>query len=80
MMLGAQILIVIGAHREGLGRAGLFAALVTPFAILIFPSSGTSYAMRHDTGCTALRTLTRGHPEDTFVVRATGRSRVRAKD
>src|SRR5215467_1602450 len=31
----------IGAHREGMGRAGLFAALATPFTILIFPSTET---------------------------------------
>jgi hypothetical protein len=45
MMLGAQLLIVIGAHREGMGRAGLFAALATPFTILIFPNPGSSSVM-----------------------------------
>jgi hypothetical protein len=35
MMLGGQLLIVIGAHREGMHGAGLFAALATPFIILI---------------------------------------------
>ena len=35
MLLGGQLLIVFGAHREGMHRAGLFAALATPFIILI---------------------------------------------
>jgi hypothetical protein len=35
MMLGGQLLIVVGAHWEGMHRAGLFAALATPFIILI---------------------------------------------
>ena len=35
MMLGGQFLMVIGAHRAGTGRARIFAALATPFIILI---------------------------------------------
>ncbi len=35
MMLGGQLLIVVGAHREGMHGAGLFAALATPFIMLI---------------------------------------------
>ena len=35
MMLGGQLLIVVGAHWAGMHRAGLFAALATPFIILI---------------------------------------------
>jgi hypothetical protein len=38
MMLGSQLLLVIGAYREGMGRAGLFAAMATPFILLIYPS------------------------------------------
>jgi hypothetical protein len=45
LMLGAQFLMVIGAYREGVGRAGLLAALALPFTILIYPSTGTSRAM-----------------------------------
>jgi hypothetical protein len=37
MVLGAQLLMVIGAHREGMDRAGLFAAVATPFTIFLFP-------------------------------------------
>jgi hypothetical protein len=40
LMLASQMLLVIGAHREGMGRAGLFAALATPFTLLIYPSAG----------------------------------------
>ena len=40
IMLGCQLLLVIGAYREGMGRAGIFAAMVTPFLIWILPSSG----------------------------------------
>jgi hypothetical protein len=41
MMLACQLLLVIGAHREGMGRAGLFAAMATPFTLLIYPSGST---------------------------------------
>jgi hypothetical protein len=40
MMLGCQLLVVVGAHHEGMGRAGLFAAMATPFILLIYPSGG----------------------------------------
>ena len=40
LMLGSQLLLVVGAHREGMGRAGLFAATATPFILLIYPSGG----------------------------------------
>jgi hypothetical protein len=53
MMLGAQLLMVIGAHREGMGRAGLFAALATPFTILIFPTSGGRGIIRNSPTYTA---------------------------
>jgi len=53
MMMGAQFLIVIGAYREGMGRAGLIAALATPFTILIFPTSSTSRTHLHDAVRTA---------------------------
>jgi hypothetical protein len=54
MMLGAQLLMVIGAYREGMGRAGVLAALATPFTILIFPTSGNRYATSmHDPVYTA---------------------------
>ena len=36
--LGAQLLIMIGAHREGVGWAGILGALSTPFLFLILPS------------------------------------------
>jgi hypothetical protein len=42
MILGAQLLIVIGGHREGMDRASVFAALATPFIFLIFPSDSYS--------------------------------------
>lgn len=35
MMMGCQILVVTGAYLEGLGRAGVLAALATSFTILI---------------------------------------------
>lgn len=35
MLLGGQLLIVIGAHRGGMHRAGLFAVMATPFVILM---------------------------------------------
>jgi hypothetical protein len=35
MILGGQLLIVIGGYREGMGRAALFAAVAAPFIILI---------------------------------------------
>lgn len=35
MILGGQLLIVIGGYREGMGRPALFAAVATPFIILI---------------------------------------------
>src|SRR5215472_6861905 len=33
--------VSLGAHREGMGRAGLFAAMATPIILLIYPSGGT---------------------------------------
>jgi hypothetical protein len=44
LMLGAQILIVIGGHREGYGRTGLFAAMATPFIMLLSPITAESTA------------------------------------
>jgi hypothetical protein len=41
LMLGSQLLLVIGAHREGMDRAGLFAAMATPFILLIYPSGSS---------------------------------------
>jgi hypothetical protein len=38
MLLGAQLLLVIGAHRQGIGRAGLFATITTPFLLALFPA------------------------------------------
>ena len=35
MILGGQFLIIIGGQREGMRRARLFAALATPFIVLI---------------------------------------------
>lgn len=42
LALGGQLLMVIGAHRRGLGRAGLFAAIATPFLVALFPTSSYS--------------------------------------
>jgi hypothetical protein len=42
MLLGGQLLVVVGAYREGAGRLGLLAALATPFALLFLPSGSGS--------------------------------------
>ncbi len=44
IILGARILMVVGAHVEGERRAGLFAAIATPFTMLIYPSGGGRHA------------------------------------
>ena len=51
MMLGCQLLLVIGAYREGAGRRGVFAAITTPFTLLIFPGTGGKYHV-NDPGAT----------------------------
>ena len=38
LLLGGQLLIVVGAWREGESRIGMLAALAAPFALLIFAS------------------------------------------
>ena len=47
LMLGSQLLLVIGAHLEGMSRAGLIAALLMPFTILIYPTSGGRSAQNY---------------------------------
>jgi hypothetical protein len=42
MMLGAQLLMVIGAHRKGVGRAGLFGRIASPFLLAFFPADSDS--------------------------------------
>ena len=42
LMLAGQLMLVVGSRIEGSGRAGMIAAIATPFTILIFPTSGTS--------------------------------------
>lgn len=37
MMLGGQLLAVIGAYREDQGRAGVFAAIIVPFLMMGIP-------------------------------------------
>ena len=38
LLLGGQLLLVVGAHRRGLGRAGLLATIATPFLFGLFPA------------------------------------------
>ena len=49
LILGGQLLIVIGAWREGESRIGMLATLATPFALLIFPE-GDSRRGRYGLG------------------------------
>ena len=50
LMLTAQVLIVVGAHWEGMGRAGIFGSLATPFTMFIFPTDGGSRSGSYMTG------------------------------
>jgi hypothetical protein len=38
LLLGAQLLMVVGAYRRQIGRGGLFATIATPFLLLLFPT------------------------------------------
>ena len=40
LLLGGQLLVVVGAWREGESRIGMLASLAVPFALLIFPDTG----------------------------------------
>jgi hypothetical protein len=42
LMLGGQLLVVVGAWREGENRIGMLASLAAPFAMLIFNSDSAS--------------------------------------
>jgi len=53
LMAGCQLLFVLGARIEGAGRAGIIAALATPFTILIFPANTRSMARSGDPIVTA---------------------------
>ena len=40
LMMGAQLLIVIGGYREGMNRTSVLASLAMPFVFMILPESG----------------------------------------
>lgn len=53
LILGCQLLFVIGARMEGVGVAGMLGALATPFTMFVFPTSGGNRARSmHNTSYT----------------------------
>lgn len=50
LMLGGQLLVVVGAWREGEGRIGMLASIAAPFALLIFNADSGSGLIRAGRG------------------------------
>jgi len=50
-MLAGQILLVVGGHSRGAGRAGLFAAIATPFLLMLL-AAGSGGTGRRGSGTT----------------------------
>jgi hypothetical protein len=49
LLAGAQIVMVVGAYRDGSGLAGMLAAIATGFSLVVFPSGDGGSGARHAT-------------------------------
>jgi hypothetical protein len=41
LMVGAQLMMVFGAYRQGIGRGGLFATIAAPFLLMLLAAPET---------------------------------------